>query len=247
MSYKDLKKQIKKGDRLMAIAKVNSAIKRYKEALKINQNSKISCNKLADAYMKIEKYNKAIKVYKKSLELDSTDHIMYANIAFAFINIKDYKNAKICYEKALKIRPEMKSYRESLEQVNSLINEALQDDRVKDERDKLKKLKKMFLVSDKINLDILMRVLKMDQDSFEEKIFNWAKKYNFKIDKNVLVINQETVSELINDITKKISNEKIFCQFCGKQLLDKEIIQKHPIIIWKCSGCETENKETLST
>ena len=66
MSYKDLKKQIKKGDRLMAATKVNSAIKSYKEALRINQNSKISCNKLADAYMKIGKYNKAIEVYKKS-------------------------------------------------------------------------------------------------------------------------------------------------------------------------------------
>lgn len=242
MSYKDLKKQIKKGDRLMALGENNSAIKIYKKALNINQNSKISCNKLAEAYMEIEKYKKTIKVYKKSLEIDSNDDKTHANIAFAFRKIKDYHNAKISYEKALKIRPEMISYKESLKQVKSLIKEVQQEERVKLEKDKLEKLKQMFLVSDKINFDILMRVLKMDQDSFEEKIFQWVKRYNFKIDKDVLVINQETVNEFINDITNKISNEKFFCQFCGKLLLDKEIIEKQPIIIWKCSVCETINK-----
>jgi len=242
MSYKNLKKQIKKGDRLMTKGDIKSAIKTYKEALIINRNSKISCNKLADAYMKIKKHKKAIKALKRSLEIDSNDDNTHANIAFAFEKMKDYHNAKISYKTALKIRPDMKSYKKSLNRVKTLNKDIQREERIKLEKNKLKKLKQMVAVSDKINLDILMRVLNMDRDSFEDKIFRWAKKYDFKIEKDIIVINHKTVDDFINDITKKISNEKSFCQFCGKLLTDKEIVEKQPLIIWKCSECNTENK-----
>ncbi len=226
----------------MAQNNIKSAIETYKEALKINRNSKISCNKLADAYMKIEKYEKAIKALKRTLEIDSNDDNTHAQIAFAYQKIKDYYNAEISYKTALKIRPHMESYKKSLKQVKVLNKDMKRKERVELEKNKLKKLKQMVAVSDKINLDILMEVLQMTKDSFEDKIFKWAKKYDFKIEQNALVINHHTVDDFIHDITEKISNAKSFCQFCGKLLNEKEIVEKQPVIIWQCSKCNTENR-----
>ncbi|MFW9988976.1 MAG: hypothetical protein ACFFC3_09995 [Candidatus Odinarchaeota archaeon] len=73
------------------------------------------------------------------------------------------------------------------------------------EREKkiLEKFKEMISVSSKINLEMMRSALQMNKDEFNSKIFGWAKEYDFTIDNDVLIINQETVSEFIDELNKK--------------------------------------------
>ncbi|MFX1371779.1 MAG: hypothetical protein ACFFCE_07955 [Promethearchaeota archaeon] len=43
----------------------------------------------------------------------------------------------------------------------------------------------------------------MNKDEFNSKIFEWAKEYGFKIDNDILIINQETIYNFIDELDKK--------------------------------------------
>ncbi|MFX0070204.1 MAG: hypothetical protein ACFFAO_03850 [Candidatus Hermodarchaeota archaeon] len=64
--------------------------------------------------------------------------------------------------------------------------------------DPMEQIKKILNVSNRIKLDLVRRALFMDQQSFDNKILDWANQFNFKIDGDYLVTNVETVDDFIN-------------------------------------------------
>ena len=71
------------------------------------------------------------------------------------------------------------------------------------EKQALEKLKKIISVSDRIEIEMMQKSLRMDDELFLDKIYDWAAEFNFRIDKDVLVINQETVSDFLNALDKQ--------------------------------------------
>ena len=240
--YKNLKKLIKKGDRLKEDGDLKAAIKLYKEALTINPFSKIASNHLAIAYKINEQNDKAIKVYKKLLKIDSEDEIIYESLGKIYEKKEDYTNAIEAYKKAIKIRPDKERYKKSLSQVKKAKKIIQREAQEKEERDIVNKLKQIVKISDRIKLDTLKGVLNIEHNSFEDKILDWANKFRFKIDKDVLVINQETVNDFIEYVSGKSTKKDNFCLFCGKKITEEELIIKKSLVAWKCSECGTEHK-----
>ena len=109
----------------------------------------------------------------------------------------------------------------------------------KEEKEKIDRIKSMMEVSHKLRLDMVRTALEMDDKLFTEKVFQWAKQFNFLIDGDYLVINQETASDFLNDLstgTTILSRRgvKIKCRFC------KSLIEYGATICPYC-GKETEN------
>lgn len=67
----------------------------------------------------------------------------------------------------------------------------------------IEKIKTMLEVSTRISLNRMQIALKMDDLSFNNKIFDWAKKFGFTIDGDYLIINKDTVSEFIEMLDKQ--------------------------------------------
>ncbi|TFG23750.1 MAG: hypothetical protein EU529_06445 [Promethearchaeota archaeon] len=80
----------------------------------------------------------------------------------------------------------------------------------------IEKVKRMVKVSDRINLDMMRTALKMDKEVFSEKIFEWADKFDFRIDADMLIVNEEKVGEFIDALEEDVSvfRDKKVCLVC---------------------------------
>ena len=91
----------------------------------------------------------------------------------------------------------------------------------KEEQEKIDRIKSMMQVSNNLRLDMIRTALEMDEKLFTEKVFQWAKQFNFLIDGDYLIINQDTAADFLNDLstgTNILSRRglKIKCRYCEK-------------------------------
>jgi hypothetical protein len=89
----------------------------------------------------------------------------------------------------------------------------------KEEKEKIDRIKSMMEVSSKIRLEMIRTALEMDEKQFTQKVFQWAKQFNFLVDGDYLVINQDTANDFLNDLssgTNILSRRgvKVKCRFC---------------------------------
>ena len=110
----------------------------------------------------------------------------------------------------------------------------------KEDREKIARITSMMEVSNKLRLDMVRTALDMDEKLFTQKVFQWAKEFNFLIDGDYLIINEETSKEFIEDLAVGANilsrrGAKIKCRFC------ENLIEYSAKICPHC-GKETVNK-----
>jgi hypothetical protein len=89
----------------------------------------------------------------------------------------------------------------------------------KEEKEKIDRIKSMIQVSSKLRLDMMRTALEMDDKLFTEKVFKWAQQFNFIIEGDYLLVNQDTATAFLNDLSTESSilsrrGLKIYCRFC---------------------------------
>jgi rRNA maturation endonuclease Nob1 len=88
-------------------------------------------------------------------------------------------------------------------------------------RELITQIKSMLAVSNKIKLDTMRLALDMDKKEFFEKIFSWAKKFNFIIDGDEIVVDHDSIPLFMENLATgfRISDlrlVKVKCSNCGK-------------------------------
>ncbi len=91
------------------------------------------------------------------------------------------------------------------------------------EHDKIKKIKTMFEVSDRLTLKMLRTSLGMQKEIFNTKIFEWAKKFDFAIDGDNLIINKSTIPAFLHHIKSIYNGDNLIsetaeCLYCGNKV-----------------------------
>jgi hypothetical protein len=74
------------------------------------------------------------------------------------------------------------------------------------EQEILAKLKEMFAVSTRLRLDMIQRILNIDQNTIDRQIFKWAKQFNFKIDGDYIDLHDANVGDFIDQLTQQFAN-----------------------------------------
>jgi len=110
----------------------------------------------------------------------------------------------------------------------------------KEDREKIARITSMMEVSNKLRLDMVRTALDMDEKLFTKKVFQWAKEFNFLIDGDYLIVNEETSKDFIEDLSVGANilsrrGVKIKCRFCDN------LIEYSAKICPHC-GKETINK-----
>jgi hypothetical protein len=84
------------------------------------------------------------------------------------------------------------------------------------EKDSIDKVKQMVKVSDRIRLDMMRKALKLDEEIFVEKIFEWAEKFDFRIDADMLIVNNEKMGDFYNALEEEVAvfRDKKVCLVC---------------------------------
>ena len=92
---------------------------------------------------------------------------------------------------------------------------------IEEKKQLIQKIKSMLEVSNKLKLDVMRTVLDMDQKEFYEKVFIWAKKFNFLVDGDVIVVDYDSIPRFMNNLVNsfQVSNTvlvKVKCSNCEK-------------------------------
>jgi hypothetical protein len=157
-----------------------------------------------------------IKSINRSL-LDSTPFIMINNLGNAHSSYLALKNGSrftnndtIKTDKLYEMLNQAKNYKEA---------EKLQLEQSK--KEKIAQIKSMVEVANKINLDLMRNALNMDKKSFSEKIFTWAKLFNFIIDGENIIVNYDSIPQFMDNLAtgfnfSEKSYVKVKCSNCGK-------------------------------
>jgi hypothetical protein len=124
------------------------------------------------------------------------------------------------------------------EKFYNLINQAKeykeseQIERKKQENERINQIKSMLQVSNRLRLDMMRVALDMEEKDFNNKVFEWAKSFNFVIDGDYLIVNYDTISDFLNDLSNRLSvfrrsGIKVKCQNCGNLIdFDAKICPK---------------------
>ncbi|MHA2429592.1 MAG: zinc ribbon domain-containing protein [Promethearchaeota archaeon] len=84
------------------------------------------------------------------------------------------------------------------------------------EKERIEKIKSMVDVSNRIKLDMMRTALEMDEKTFTDKVFEWAKKFEFVIDGKYLIVNPDYINEFMLSlrINEMDNIDKIKCSYC---------------------------------
>jgi len=103
------------------------------------------------------------------------------------------------------------------------------------EKERLDQIRSMLAVSNRIKLEMMRVALDMEKKPFTEKIFKWAKKFDFVIDGKYLIVKREKIPDFLDNLDKDyFSKNKIECSFCGRE------VEKSAVI---CPYCGNAMKE----
>lgn len=92
--------------------------------------------------------------------------------------------------------------------------------REKQEQERIEQLKSMLQVSNRLKLDMMRIALDMDEKEFTNKVFEWAEKFKFIIDGDYLIVNYDTISQFLDDLSSGSTifsrpKIKVKCRNCG--------------------------------
>ncbi|MFX0057374.1 MAG: zinc ribbon domain-containing protein [Candidatus Hodarchaeota archaeon] len=95
-----------------------------------------------------------------------------------------------------------------------------QIERENEERERIERLKSLLQVSNRLRLDMIRIALDMEEKEFTNKVFEWADKFKFVIDGDYLIVNYDTMSDFLDNLssgfpTLKRAGIKIKCRNCN--------------------------------
>ncbi len=160
----------------------------------------------------------------KDITMEIENSIIYVKIGtingkfFSLFPLKRQRRKlvkdKLKTEKLYDVLNQAKMHKES-EQVRSK----------KDEKEKIKRIKTMLKVSNRLKLKMMRTALELEKESFNNQIFEWAKKFEFTIDGDYMIINKETISAFLNHLeslesrnSEDVKDNQLKCSFCGNTI-----------------------------
>ncbi len=91
-----------------------------------------------------------------------------------------------------------KSFQSLFSHILKIPREKIPIIRYVDER--TKKIERMLQVSNRIELEMMRSALNMEKKEFNIKVFEWAKEFGFTIDKDILIVDKDTISDYITNL-----------------------------------------------
>jgi hypothetical protein len=162
-----------------------------------------------------EKITKIIEIHRELV--DSMPYIQITNIAnstTSYLGLKNNswhrKEDQLKTDKLFELITQAKDYKEA---------EKLQ---IKEKRKELiQQIGTMLAVSNRLKMDTMRTILDMDQDEFDENIFNWAEKFNFIIDRDEIIVDHNSIPQFMDNLVtgfqySNIPRVRVKCSHCGK-------------------------------
>lgn len=148
----------------------------------------------------MQKYEEALIYFNKALKIKPDYKFCHYNVGLLYEDTNQFKKALKAYTRALKIDPDF-SY---AKQAKRKIERAIETDSLPTSPDtvddKIQQLKSLLRVSKKVNINDIGDILDLQRKTLLPMIVEWAEDYGFEVDGDYLILNDESLSEFLNDL-----------------------------------------------
>ncbi|TXT63676.1 MAG: Tetratricopeptide repeat containig protein [Promethearchaeota archaeon] len=185
------------------VREYNKALEILLNALDIDPKNYRAFYNLGITYHNLGKNEDALDALNKALEIKSDYKYCYYNLGLIYEDMNEFMKALKAYTKATEIDKDFR-YAEQAKKDMQKIVESLDASEIpiidRIETDSREKLKNLLKMSKTIKLDILEEVLNIDKPIIIDLIIEWGEKYHFRLDGEYLIINKDTLPELLKEL-----------------------------------------------
>jgi len=172
----------------------------FKRIIQINPNNYRAHYNLGIANFNLEKIEQAKQCYEKAIKIKPDYKHCFYNMGLIYEGEENLQEALKYYEKALEIDPEFPYAFNARNHILSNL-ESLQKGRAKNQHKNLEQLKSLLEMSKRIKIEMIQTLLNIEKDKLLELLIDWGKKYQFELDGDFLIINKETLPDLIKSLS----------------------------------------------
>lgn len=172
----------------------------FKKIVEIEPNNYRAHYNLGIANFNLDNIEKAKQCYEKALKIKPDYKHCFYNMGLIYEGEGDLQEALKYYNKALEIdthfiyainaRNQILTNLESLKEGSANLNQ----------HKNLEQLKSLLEMSKRIKIEMIQTLLNMEKDKLLELLIDWGVKYQFEIDGEFLIINKETLPDLIKSL-----------------------------------------------
>jgi len=185
------------------VMEYKKALETLKKLLDIDPENYRALYNLGITYHNLGQNKNALDSLNKALEIKPDYKYCYYNIGLIYEDMNEIFKALKAYTKALKIdknfsyaaqaKREMQQLVDSYNQLEIPIIEMINEE-------SKKKLKDLLKMSKRIKIDLLEEILDLEKQKIMDLVIEWGNEYQFELDGEYLVINEETLPYLLEDL-----------------------------------------------
>ena len=172
----------------------------FKRIIQIDPNNYRAHYNLGIANFNLENIEQAKQCYEKAIKIKPDYKHCFYNMGLIYEEEGNLQEALKYYNKALEIdshfiyainaRNQILTNLESLKEENTNLNQ----------HKNLEQLKSLLEMSKRIKIEMIQTLLNIEKDKLLEILIDWGVKYQFEIDGEFLIINKETLPDLIKSL-----------------------------------------------
>ena len=174
----------------------------FKRIIQIDPNNYRAHYNLGIANFNLENIEQAKQCYEKAIRIKPDyKHCLY-NMGLLYEGEGNLREALKYYETALEIDPDFPYAFNARNHILSDL-ESLKKESVKLNQHKtVEQLKSLLEMSKSIKVELIQTLLNIEKDKLVELLIDWGVKYQFELDGDFLIINKETLPDLIKSLNK---------------------------------------------
>ena len=172
----------------------------FKRIIEIDPTNYRAHYNLGIANFNLDDLEKAKECYEEAVRIKPDYHYCFYNIGLVYERKGNLQEALRYYEKALEIDPTFLYAINARSYILSNLDDLKRSSDNSNQQKNIEHLKSLLEVSKRIRIDIIQSLFNIGKEEFFDLLIGWCKKYEFEIDGDFLIINKETLPDLLKTL-----------------------------------------------
>lgn len=182
------------------VLEYDKARKTFKEITDLAPQNYRAFYNLGICLFYMQKYEEALINFNKALRIKPDYKFCHYNIGLLYEDTNQFKKALKAYTRALKIDPDFSYAKQAKRKIERAIETGSLPTTPETENEKFQQLKSLLRVSKKVKINDIRDILDLERKTLLPIIVEWAEDYGFKVDGDYLILNEESLSDFLNNL-----------------------------------------------
>jgi tetratricopeptide (TPR) repeat protein len=172
----------------------------FKRIIEIDPTNYRAHYNLGIANFNLNNLEKAKECYEEAVRIKPDYHYCFYNIGLIYERKGNLQEALKYYEKTLEIDPTFPYANNARSYILSNLDDLKKSSISSNQQRNIEQLKSLLEVSKRIRIDMIQSLLNIRKEELFDLLISWGKKYKFELDGDFLIINKDTLPDLLKTL-----------------------------------------------